>query len=138
MASAIRRPNSLLLAAGAVALLALGVAPVLRMMAHDDTLPSALTGTWVAASGNHKGRAFKLQPGTLALQTDSQGTLVAHPIISVRRVNADSGITVTIIYDDQGESAQFGLWYIGGGTLRVQNLPEVTWRRVASAQARSQ
>jgi hypothetical protein len=96
---------------------------------RSEPLASALLGTWATDDSRYAGRAMRITDSTLSFTTGS-GPAQTYPIRRVRR-STDEGETVYEIQytDPEGVLSVVLHWDPVAATVRLENPPDVIWRR---------
>jgi hypothetical protein len=127
----IRIPTGLVAAAVLVAVVMLVGRPLLAAMGRGADL-SAANGVWQAGKGRYEGRTFQIVDNHIAFGTSSKADEYTwHKVRDVRAKAAADSTLFTVIYDEDGKTAEFAFWYVGGqpAAVHVVHQPEVVWTK---------
>jgi len=131
----IRIPTGFLVASFLVAIAVLVIRPLVLNASGASVDPKPVYGNWEAGKGKYEGRMFEINEQTIAFRTSSkEPNYTRHPVEKVRGRQMGDSTLYTVIYKEDGKTAEFAFWFYGGGSpmIRFKNQHGVVWRRAGS------
>jgi len=128
-----RIPTGLVAAAVLVAIVLLIGRPLLAAVGSSADL-SAAYGVWQAGKGRYEGRTFQIVETHIAFGTSSKAAEYTwHKVRDVKAKAVADSTLFTVVYDEDGKTAEFAFWYVGGqpAAVHVVHQPEVVWTKSA-------
>jgi hypothetical protein len=92
----------------------------------------AAVGVWEAGKGKYEGRSLQIVEKQIAFGTEPKTTRFAwHPIRSVHAKAAQDSTQYTVVYEQDGQAAEFAFWLVGGSPARIHvvHQPGVEWSK---------
>jgi hypothetical protein len=128
----IRIPSGLMAAAAVAAVVILVGRPLLAAVGGSSADLSPAFGVWQAGKGKYQGRTFQIADQHIAFGTSSKGDEYSwYKVKDVTAKPAADSTMFTVVYEENGKTAEFTFWYLGGqpASIHVVHQPEVVWTK---------